>query len=75
MIEVLVFAIAVSLLAILALWRARRVGSAEDPGRRAVQDVPAAQRSMSAFPDDQVVLGVPQQRPVSRESGHGKDGG
>jgi hypothetical protein len=72
--EFVVFAIAVITLAIYGIWRVRRVGSVDDPGR-ATQRLPEEPRNKIAFPDDPVMYGVPQQRPVSRESGHGKDGG
>ena len=72
--EILVFAIAVSLVAIFGMWRVRRVGS-PDAADRTTEPPLDDQRYRSAFPDDPVLAGVPPQRPVSRESGHGKDGG
>jgi FtsZ-interacting cell division protein ZipA len=72
--EILVIAIAVTTLAIYGIWRVRRVGSVNDPDR-AIQGSPDDPRNKIAFPDDPVMFGVPQQRPISRESGHGKDGG
>ena len=72
--EILVFAIAISIVAILGISRVRRGGSAEEP-TPASADGFDDQRYRSAFPDDPVVMGVVPQRPVSRESGHGKDGG
>ena len=79
--EILVFAIVVSIIAIYGMWRVRRVGSPDEPDR-ATEPPPDDQRYQSIFPDagmvdgqDAVMTGVPPQRPVSREEGHGKDGG
>ena len=72
--EILVLAIVVAIIAIYGIWRVRRAGSVDDPDR-AIQGLPEEPRNKIAFPDDPVMYGVPQQRPVSRESGHGKDGG
>jgi FtsZ-interacting cell division protein ZipA len=72
--EIVVFVLVVISLAIYGMWRVRRVGSTDEPTRESA-DAADDQRYKSAFPDDHVLMRVPQQRPVSRESGHGKDGG
>ena len=71
--EILVFAIVVSIVAIYGMWRVRQGGSRDEPFR-ATGPPPDDQRYKTAFPDDPVTGAIPLQRPVSRESGHGKDG-
>ena len=71
--EFLIVAIALSIVAIYGMWRVRRVGSSDEPDRP-IEPPPDDQRYKTAFPDDPVTGAIPLQRPVSRESGHGKDG-
>ena len=62
---------------IILLWRSRRSTTSwrESPNA----GLPDDQRDKLAYPEDAssdpLWSGVPRQRPVSRESGHGKDGG
>jgi hypothetical protein len=59
---------------IIFFWRVLAGGSVDHPDL--LDQVPTdSSRTRHAFPDDPVLYGVPQPRPVSRESGHGKDGG
>lgn len=59
--------------AIVLLYRSRR--STTDWRESPNAGLPDDLANKHAFPDDPVMYGVPRQRPVSREQGHGKDGG
>ena len=63
--------------AIYLLWRTRR--STTDWRESPNAGLPDDQRDKLAYPVDQdadpMWSGVPRQQPVSREQGHGKDGG
>ena len=75
--EFFLFFVLLAVGAIVLLYRSRR--STTDRRESPNAGLPDDQRDKLAYPVDQdadpMWTGVGRQRPVSRESGHGKDGG
>ena len=74
--EILIFAIVVFVLAVYWMWRVRRGGSVDDPNR-AIQGMPndLREKNFQDFGEGPMYAEIRARPRVSRESGHGKDGG
>jgi hypothetical protein len=74
--EMFVFAVAVFVLAVYWIWRVRRVGTDDDPAQP-FQGLPDDLREKNAAPPaiNPMYAEIRAKPRVSRESGHGKDGG
>jgi hypothetical protein len=74
--EYLIFAVGVFVLAVYWIWRVRRGGSYDNPDR-AIQGLPddLREKNIHGGVVDPMYANVRAPRPVSRDSGSGKDGG
>lgn len=74
--EILVFFVVLFAVAVYGVWRVRRGGSVDDPSR-AIQGMPhdLREKNFQDFGDGPMYAEIRARPRVSREQGHGKDGG